>query len=142
MTEARRAIEPGTEYSSAPYALDAQTAEAYLRAIEAPRRRRRSDIHTNAEAARRAGFAAPIVAGEHLLALLAQLLADRFGMSFLRGGRFEIAFIKPVLFGDRLTANVRVVRAGGTETALEVWVQNGAGERVLTGTAVIAADIQ
>ncbi len=63
---------------------------------------------------------------------------NRFGMRFLRGGRFEIAFVKPVLFGDRLTAHIRVAGSASDETALEVWVTNGAGERVLGGTAAIA----
>jgi acyl dehydratase len=135
-------IETGAEYSSAPYVLDAAAAQAYLRAVEAPRRRQRENIHNDLEAARRAGFAAPIAAGEHSLALLAQFLADRFGMNFLRGGRFEVAFIKPVHYGDRLTACVRVTGEREGAITLEVWVENGAGDRVLTGTATIAAGIR
>jgi acyl dehydratase len=130
----------GAEYVSEPYLLDAAAAAAYLRAVASPRRRRPQSIHNDAEAAARAGFAAPIAAGEHSLALLAQLLTESFGMRFLRGGRFEIAFVKPVLFGDRLTAHIRVAGSAGDQTALEVWVTNGAGERVLGGTAAIAGN--
>ncbi len=138
MSEADRDhLDPGTEYASAPYMLDAAAAEAYLRAIESPRRRRPANIHNDQELAKRAGFAAPIAAGEQSLAVLAQLIADRFGMNFLRGGNFDIAFIKPVLFGDRLIAHIRVVSAAKEAIALEVWVANEAGERVLAGTAAV-----
>jgi acyl dehydratase len=140
MSEIRRVGKEGEEYISAPYQIDDETAEAYIRAIEAPPRRRLANIHNDSEAARRAGFRAPIVAGEHSLAVLTQFLADCFEMRFLRGGRFEVAFVKPVFVGDRLTAHVRVASAGAKETTLEVWVQNDGGVRVLTGTAAIAAD--
>ncbi|MFI5351976.1 MAG: MaoC family dehydratase [Candidatus Binatales bacterium] len=140
MSEDHR-IEAGAEFTSAPYLLDAAAAEAYLRAIESPRRRQPANIHNDQVAAQRAGFAAPIAAGEQSLAILAQLLADRFGMNFLRGGSFDIAFIKPVLFGDRLTAHCRIAGAGHKATTLEVWVTNQAGERVLAGTAAVAGDL-
>ena len=137
----RDRFEAGTEGASAPYLLDAAAAEAYLRAIESPARRRPANIHNDQAAAQRAGFAAPMAAGEQSLAVLTQLLADRFGMNFLRGGSFEIAFIKPVLFGDRLTAHFRVAGAGEKAAALEVWVENEAGERVLAGTAAVGGDL-
>jgi acyl dehydratase len=133
-------IKAAAEFTSAPYLLDDAAAQAYLRSIESPRRRRGESIHSNQAAAQRAGFAAPIAAGEHSLAILAQLLTDRFGMNFLRGGSFEIAFIKPVLFGDRLTAHCRIAGAGNKAATLEVWVTNEAGERVLAGTAAVAGD--
>ena len=135
-------VDAEAECVSAPYLLDAAAAESYLRAVESPRRRRGESIHGNQGAAKRAGFAAPIAAGEHSLAILAQLLTDRFGMNFLRGGKFEIAFVKPVLFGDRLTAHFRIVGAGEKATALEVWGGNQAGERVLAGTAAVGGDLR
>jgi len=138
MNEADR-IETGVEYVSAPYVLDAEAAEVYARSVESPRRRKGESIHSNQQAATRAGFKAPIAAGEQSLAIAAQLIADRFGMNFLRGGSFEVAFIKPVLFGERLTAHLRVVSTGKDATALEVWVANEAGARVLAGTAAVAA---
>ena len=82
-------LDAGAEYASAPYLLDAAAAEAYLCSIESPRRRLPANIHNDQEAAKRAGFAAPIAAGEHSLAILAQLIADRFGMNFLRGGKLR-----------------------------------------------------
>jgi 3-hydroxybutyryl-CoA dehydratase len=138
MSEAAHIEAAGTEYVSAPYLLDADAAEAYLRAIEAPRRRRPANIHNDPEAARKAGYAAPIAAGEHTLALLGNFLADRFGTNFLRGGRLDIAFIKPVLYGDRLVAHTRITNSGARRVDLEVWVENGSRERVLAGTAAVA----
>jgi acyl dehydratase len=137
MSEAARIDAAGTEYVSAPYLLDAPAAEAYLRAIEAPRRRRPANIHNDPEAARKAGYAAPIAAGEHTLALLANFLVDRFGMNFLRGGKLDVAFIKPVLYGDRLVAHARVANSSAGRVDLEVWVDNASRERVLAGTAAV-----
>jgi acyl dehydratase len=142
MSEIRRAGSRGEELISAPYQIDDKTAAAYIGAIEAPGRRRPATIHNDLEAACRAGFRAPIVAGEHSLAVLTQFLADCFEIRFLRGGRFQVAFIKPVFIGDRLTAHVRVVSSAAQATTLEVWVQNDEGERVLTGTATIPADAE
>ncbi len=123
----------GEELVSAPYLLDHEAAKAYADSVESPPRYRRENIHSDAEAARRAGFAAPIAAGEHIYALVAQFLADRFGLAFLRGSRLAVTFIKPVLYGDRLTVHARPVRAGNAE--LEVWVENQRHERVLAGEA-------
>jgi acyl dehydratase len=129
----------GDQYASAPYLFDSECAEEYARAIEAPRNRRRiANIHNDMDAARRAGFPGPIVPGEHTLAVLARLLVDRFGIRFLRGGRLEAAFIKPLYFGDEVTAHARVVRVSGA-IELDVWVQRRGGERVVAGSAAVAA---
>src|SRR5208337_508214 len=105
MNEAARDATAGTEYVSPPYLLDAAAAEAYGGAIEEPVRRCRSNIHNDPEAASRAGYTAPVAAGEHTLAVLASFMVDCFGMSFLRGGRLAVAFVKPVFYGERLTAH-------------------------------------
>ncbi|MFZ0890356.1 MAG: MaoC family dehydratase [Candidatus Binataceae bacterium] len=138
MNETARDATAGTEYVSAPYLLDAAAAEAYEGAIEEPARRRRSNIHNDPEAASRAGYAAPVAAGEHTLAVLANFMVDCFGMGFLRGGRLAAAFIKPVLYGERLTAHVRAGRIAETSRELEVWVEDSRGDRVLIGTAQVA----
>ena len=79
---------------------------------ESKRRRgagRRADIHDDKEAARKAGFVAPIAGGEQTIAVMAKFLLDKFGMGFLRGGRIEVALVKPVFFGDTLTLHARIV---------------------------------
>lgn len=124
------------ELVSEPYLLDAEAAQAYRLAAQGPPRRApRKGIHDDQEAARRAGFGAPIAAGEQTYAVLASFLADRFGMGFLRGGRLEVSFVKPVLFGDTLTCHARATNERDGARELEVWVANQRGERVATGTA-------
>jgi acyl dehydratase len=128
----------GSEFASDSYLLDAEAAHAYSQAIEGPPRRRPpAGIHNDDAAAQRAGFKAPIAGGEQTYALLAQLLVDRFGIRFLRGGRLEVSFIKPVFFGDRLTSHARVIETGAQECMLEVWVENQDSVKVAIGRAKV-----
>jgi acyl dehydratase len=134
----------GVEFTSAPYCLDGEAAEAYRRAIHGPRRRRApGGIHDDDSAANRAGFVAPIAGGEQTLAVMTQLLVDHFGLRFLSGGRIEIAFVKPVLFGDTIVAHARIKtdteRSSDTHLELAIRVENQRGENVLLGTAVVSA---
>ncbi len=132
-------IRLGAELVSQPYVLDAAAAKAYGEGIESPRRRAsRRSIHDDKDAARDAGFVAPIAAGEQTIAVIAQFLADNFGMRFVRGGRIEVALTKPVLFGDTLISRVRIERIVDDERAeLKIRVENQRGEEVLVGSASI-----
>ena len=132
------AIDLGREIVSKPYLLDAEAAKAYQIGIEGPPRRApKVNIHTDEEAARKAGFRAPIAGGEQTYAVMANFILDSFGVDFLRGGRLEAALVKPVFYGDRLVMHARVVEAADSSIHLEVWTENDRGERVLTGTARI-----
>ena len=139
MSAAPVEIRLGAEIISRPYVLDAAAAKAYGEGIESPRRRAsRRSIHDDKDAARDAGFVAPIAAGEQTIAVIAQFLADNFGMRFVRGGRLEVALTKPVLFGDTLTSRARVERIDGDERAeLKIRVENQRGEEVLVGSALV-----
>ena len=139
MSAAPVEIRLGAELVSQPYLLDAAAAKAYGEGIESPRRRAsRRSIHDDKDAARDAGFVAPIAAGEQTVAVMAQFLADNFGMRFVRGGRIEVALTKPVLFGDTLTSHARIDRIVGDERAeLKIRVENQRGEEVLVGSASI-----
>ena len=139
MSAAPVEIRLGAEIVSQPYVLDAAAAKAYGEGIESPRRRAsRRSIHDDKDAAREAGFVAPIAAGEQTIAVIAQFLADNFGMRFVRGGRIEVALTKPVLFGDTLTSYARVERIVDSERAeLKIRVENQRGEEVLVGSASV-----
>jgi acyl dehydratase len=139
MSAAPIEIRLGAEIVSQPYLLDAAAAKAYGEGIEAPRRRAsRRSIHDDKDAARDAGFVAPIAAGEQTIAVIAQFLADNFGMRFVRGGRIEVALTKPVLFGDMLISHARIERIVGDESAeLKIRVENQRGEEVLVGSASV-----
>src|SRR5579862_6519997 len=106
MSAAPVEIRIGAEMVSAPYLLDAAAAKLYQDGVEGPPRRRPPrGIHDDKDAARKAGFVAPIAGGEQTIAIVAQFLADNFGMRFVRGGRIEVSLIKAVLFGDTLTSH-------------------------------------
>src|SRR5579863_256737 len=140
MSTAPIEIRVGAMLASAPYLLDAAAAKLYQDGVEGPARRRPPrGIHDDKEAARKAGFVAPIAGGEQTIAIIAQFLADNLGMRFVRGGRIEVSLIKPVLFGDRLTSHAKIVAvdANRNRAELQIHVENQRGEQVLTGTAAV-----
>ena len=138
MNAAPAEIRIGTELASAPYLLDAAAAKAYHDGIELPARRRpRANIHDDQDAARKAGFTAPIAGGEQTIAIVAQFLADQFGLRFIRGGRIEVSLTRPVLYGDTLTSHAKIVSMDADRAQLEIDVENQRGEKVLTGTAAV-----
>lgn len=133
-------LEVGREFAGEPFPLDETEALAYAAAIERPAQRRpRPSIHSDPEAARKAGFRAPIAAGEQSYAMVANFLVDLFGIAFLRGGKLEAVFLKPVFYGQRLTVHARVSARSGSATEMEVWVENEDRDRVLTGKAIVPA---
>lgn len=133
----------GRELVSKPYLLDAGAAKAYGEGIESPPRRApRVNIHTDEDAARKAGFRAPIAGGEQTYAVMANFILDSFGIGFLRGGRLEAALVKPVFYGDTLTMHARIAEADSSQLQLEVWTENQRGERVLIGTARVPKQSQ
>ena len=138
MSAAPSEIRIGAELVSAPYVLDAAAAKLYQDGIEGPTRRRpRGGIHDDKDAARKAGFVAPIAGGAQTIAVIAQFLADTFGMRFVRGGRIEVSLTRPVLFGDTLTSHAKIVSVDSDRAQLQIHVENQRGEQVLTGTAAI-----
>lgn len=137
---AANGIAIGSEFVAEPYLLDDAAAQAYERGVKEPPRRWRTNIHTDPEAASKAGFKAPIAAGEHTIAIAMQLMVDRFGERFLRGGAFDVALVKPVLFGDTLVAHARVARVSSDHLDLDLWVENQDGASVLTGSARVRVE--
>jgi acyl dehydratase len=140
MSAAPGEIRIGAELVSPPYLLDATAAKAYHDGIELPPRRRPPrGIHDDKDAARKAGFVAPIAGGAQTIAVIAQFLTDNFGLRFVRGGRIEVSLTRPVLFGDSLTSHAKIVsvHANVNRAELEIHVDNQRGEQVLTGTAAI-----
>jgi acyl dehydratase len=133
-------IRVGAELISAPYLLDEAAAKAYHDGIEQPARRRPPrGIHDDKDAARKAGFVAPVAGGAQTIAVIAQFLADNFGLRFVRGGCIEVSLTRPVLYGDTLTSHAKIVSVNtdANRTELEIHVDNQRGEPVLIGTAAI-----
>ena len=140
MSAAAAEIRIGAQLVSAPYILDEAAAKTYHDGIELPPRRRPPrGIHDDQDAARKAGFVAPIAGGAQTIAVIAQFLAESFGMRFVRGGRIEVALTRPVLFGDKLTSHAKIVSVDpkANRAELQIHVENQRGEQVLTGTAAV-----
>ena len=143
MSAAAGEIRIGAELVSLPYLLDEAAAKAYHDGIERPARRRPPrGIHDDKDAARKAGFIAPIAGGEQTIAIVAQFIADNFGMRFVRGGRIEVSLTKPVLFGDTLISHAKIISVdpNANRAELQIHVENQRGEQVLTGTAAVRID--
>jgi acyl dehydratase len=69
------------------------------------------------------------------------------GEGFIRGGRISVAFIKPVLAGETLTAHGRIKsreqEGGKTRVTVEVWCANQDGVKTMVGTASgLESDLQ
>src|SRR5215469_16083869 len=140
MIETTGTFEFGAEIKSAPYLLNESSADAYRRALDSPPRRRPAkNIHTDPAAASRAGFTAPIAAGEQTLAVIAEFLAAKFGARFTRGGRIEVSLTRPVFYGDTLVSHAVAGRKENGAQRLDIWVENQIGERVLEGVARVRA---
>ncbi|HXW83738.1 MAG TPA: MaoC family dehydratase [Candidatus Binataceae bacterium] len=129
----------GQSFTAKPYLLDAAAAEAYGLSVHEPPRRRRTNIHNDDAAAKKAGYRAPIAAGEQTVAVVAQLLTDTFGDRLMSGGRMQVALLRPVFYGDTLVARAEVEGINAGTVELRIWVDNQSGEQVLSGLARIPA---
>ena len=96
-------------------------------------------IHTDAEWARKKGFAAPLAQGLMSTAYVSQMMVQFLGEGFVRGGRMSVAFIKPVLAGDTLTMHGAVtgkdMDGANTRVTVEFWCGNQGGTKTLVGNA-------
>jgi acyl dehydratase len=119
--------------------LPPQVKPVAQRQIDAYSGVRPKSIHTDAEWAKKKGFAAPLAQGLMSTAYVSQMMVDLLGEGFVKGGRINVAFIKPVLAGDTLTMHgaVRSKEAEGARTrvTVEFWCESQRGEKTLVGTA-------
>jgi 3-hydroxybutyryl-CoA dehydratase len=119
--------------------LAPRVKEIAQRQIDAYSGVRPKSIHTDAEWAKKKGFAAPLAQGLMSTAYVSQMMVDLLGEGFVKGGKINVSFIKPVLAGDTLTMHgaVRSKEAEGTHTrvTVEFWCESQRGEKTLVGTA-------
>ena len=98
-----------------------------------------TNVHTGAALAQGMGLAGAVAPGELGLAYLHELLDRQFGIDFRQGGRLSVNYRRPIYAGDVLTAQGLVVKkepAGErVNWQLQVWLENGRGEQVITGEA-------
>jgi acyl dehydratase len=96
-------------------------------------------IHSDETFARKKGFRAPLAQAMMSTAFVSEMMTRFVGAGFVKGGTLSMAFIKPVLAGDRLTVHgvVKDKRPEGatTRVTVEVWCENQDGEKTAVGTA-------
>ncbi len=96
-------------------------------------------IHTDYDAAAEEGLPAPVAIGPQVAALTFRQLRLCFGTGWIVGGKFDIAFRKPVFVTDFCVARGVVTKteeeSGKLRVYCDVWVENGKGDKVIAGTA-------
>lgn len=98
------------------------------------------NTHTDVEAARAQGLRGPRAQGELSFALLARLMTQQFGASFVDGGSLDIRLIGEVQASDTQNAHAAVVESRPDGSGLcRVWVENQDGQLVTVGTATHVA---
>lgn len=97
--------------------------------------------HSSAQLASGMGLAADVAPGALGLAYLHQLLDQRFGVDFRQGGTLTVNYRRPIYAGDSVTARgivwKRIESDERVDSQLEVWLENGRGESVITGEAQV-----
>lgn len=96
----------------------------------------RNMIHYDAAAAQAAGYADTVVHGAITAAILGEACHRHFSADWPRRGALRLTFIQPLYVGDSVTTCAAPDPAGD-ETTLAVWCENGAGERIAVGTAIL-----
>jgi acyl dehydratase len=70
---------------------------------------------------------------------ISELMTERFQRGWLLNGRLSLAFVKPVIRGDSLTAKAAssddLDEGAFTRRVFDVWCENQRGEAVTLGTA-------
>ena len=71
---------------------------------------------------------------------ISELMADAFGRAWYADAKLSVAFLKPILNGDTITANGRLasqeVDGAVVRKTFDVWAQNQDGDIVTAGTAM------
>ena len=102
---------------------------------------RTASLHTGAELASGMGLSGAVAPGELGLAYLHEMLDRRFGADFRQGGRLEVSYRRPIYAGDLLIAQglarPQEQKDERVNWQVQVWVENGRAEQVITGVAQV-----
>jgi acyl dehydratase len=111
--------------------VDQQTCWAY----SGPHR----NYHNDAEMARKLGFPDIVVQGTMSTCFVSELMTERFGEGWYRGGRMALNLINVLWVDEQVTAEAVVheyTPEGGAQRAhLTVWTQKPDGAKTTVGTA-------
>ena len=100
---------------------------------------RGQSIHVQPQAAGAAGFGATVAQGLMSADYISEMMTDLLGKEWFAYSGLSLAFVRPALCGDTLTASGRLAKAveeGAVERRVyDVWCANQRGEAVAAGTA-------
>ncbi len=97
--------------------------------------------HTSDEEARAVGLPKAMAQGLMSYMYLTEIMVRSFGQDWLRGGKMNVAFLKPVLRGSVITARAAVRSTetldSGLKVDLDVSCVNQDGELTAAGSAMV-----
>ena len=100
---------------------------------------RGQSIHVQPEAAQAAGFPATVAQGLMCADYISEMMTSELEKEWFAYARLSVAFLRPVLCGETVTANGRpaeATREGAVvRKVYDVWCENERGELVTVGTA-------
>ena len=96
-------------------------------------------IHVRDEVAKKAGVETTVAQGLMSADYVSEVMTAVLGKEWFENTKLSLAFVRPVLAGETLTANGRLAEAVEDGAVMrrvyEVWCENGSGEVVTAGTA-------
>lgn len=100
-------------------------------------------IHVQPDAAKKAGFEATVAQGLMSADYVSEMMTGVLGKEWFDNAKLSLAFVRPVLAGETLTANGRPAEAAEEGAIIrrvyEVWCENERGEVTTAGTATALA---
>ena len=100
---------------------------------------RRMSIHVQPEAAKKAGFETTVAQGLMSADYISEMMTSLLGKEWFENARLSLAFLRPVLCGETLTANGRLAESAldgaVVRRTYEVWCENAQGKTATVGTA-------
>ena len=100
---------------------------------------RGTSIHVQPQAAMKAGFETTVAQGLMSADYISETMTLVLGKEWFENAKLSLAFLRPVLAGETLTANGRLAEAAEEGAVIrrvyEVWCENERGEAVTAGTA-------
>jgi len=100
---------------------------------------RGTSIHVQPEAAKKAGFETTVAQGLMAADYVSEMMTGVLGKEWFENAKLSLAFLRPVLCGETLTANGRLAEAAEDGAVVRrvyaVWCENEQLEAVAAGTA-------
>ena len=98
-----------------------------------------ANLHTDAAKAQEAGLDSIIASGTQSEGILLGLLVSIFGPNWHRNGALDAKLTGSVVVGDKIQAKAHLISRTSTDLGeqfvLDVWCENGVGEKIIVGQA-------